>query len=328
MLYVLDFFLKTESNPFKMRKNSIQWLLLLHQLPAKSETARVRIWRALQNMGVVSVKNSVSAVPNTAAFRKDIIEIAGEIISIGGEAIVTEGSFLFGLEVSSLLQSYNSQLDTEFKALANEIRDAAKEISPSDLMKWDHKRTKFQSKYNILTKRLIAPVDGDDQCRNSLTAFEKKLKGGAEKSSKKVAVKPSPGSIWVTRKNPHVDRLASAWLIKRFIDTKAEFRFVDMEKYSWDKKHIRFDVFNAEFGHVGDQCTFEVLVENFKLRKPAIRALAEVIHDLDIQDQKFDRRETEGIRMALEGVIRGYSNDEERLQNAMNLLDSLLLSLK
>src|SRR5436305_2032950 len=135
------------SNLTKKRSKSTTWLLLLYQIPAKSETARVRIWRALQKMGGVSVKNSVSATPDTEDFRRNIIDIAEEIISIGGEAIVTEGNFLFGLDENSLLQSYNGQLDVEFKNLAKEIRETTRGISQklisNELMKWEHKRTKF-----------------------------------------------------------------------------------------------------------------------------------------------------------------------------------------
>jgi hypothetical protein len=316
----------------KSKSRSSKWLLLLYQIPTKSETERVRIWRALQKLGAVSVKNSVTAVPDTSFFKNAILEVATDITSIGGEAILTEGNFIFGLDENSLLQTYSSQLDVEYKNLAKEIREASKEVSSnltsSDLMKWEHKRTRFQSKLNALVERSISSVDGEDQCNHSLTAFEKKLSGITDKAGKKDFVRPPVGSVWVTRKDPHVDRLASAWLIKRFIDPKAEIRFVDMDKYSWDKSHVRFDVFNAEFGHVGEQCTFEVLIARFKIKRPAVRVLAEIVHDLDIQDQKYDRRETEGIRMALDGVIRGYRNDEERLQSAMSLLDSLTLSLK
>jgi hypothetical protein len=316
----------------RTRNESKKWLLMLYQIPAKSETDRVRIWRALQKIGAVAVKNSVSAVPDSLLFRKLIIEIASEIVDIGGEAIVTEGDFIFGLSENSLLQSYNAQLDADFKSLANEIRETTKEVSrkltANELMKWEHKRTKFQSKIKTLTERMVSHLGGEDQCQSAFLAFEKKLLGSTDTGSKKSFEKPPAGSTWVTRRNPYVDRLASAWLIKKFIDPKAKILFVDMDTYIHKKGHLRFDVFNGEFGHVGDQCTFEVLVEKFKIRNTAVRALAEVIHDLDIQDQKYDRRETEGIRMALEGVIRSHKDDDQRLQHAMDLLDSLLLSLK
>jgi hypothetical protein len=283
-------------------------------------------------MGAVTVKNSVSAVPDKPLFKKSIIDVANEVISSGGEAIVTEGEFIFGLSTDSLTQSYNAQIDAEYKALAQEIQSTTQSVpskpSPSELMRWEHKRTKFHSRMNDLEQRLISAVDGKDICQNKLRTFEKKLKGSVANKVSSGKLKAPKGAIWVTRKNLHVDRLASAWLIKKHIDPKAQFLFVDMDHYKHKPEHLRFDVFNGEYTHVDDRCTFEVLVQTFNIRSPSIRALAEVIHDLDIEDHKFDRKETEGIRMALDGVIRAYRNDEERLQMAMNLFDSLLLSLK
>lgn len=317
----------------KLKENEQKWLLLLHQMPAKSETERVRIWRAQQKLGAISVKNSVSALPDTEHFRKSLIDLADQIISCGGDAIVTEGRFIFGLKSESLLQTYNLQMETEFKSLAKEIQSTLKaaptNASESELMRWEHKRTKFISQLNDLSLRGISASDGEDQCRVGLKEFERKLKAPHKKAQdqqKKLVVPKN--AVWVTRKDPYIDRLASAWLIRRHIQKEAEILFVDIDKYVHKQHHFRFDVFNGEFTHIGDQCTFEVLVEHFKIRLPAIRALAEVVHDLDIKDGKFDRPETPGIRMALEGIIHGYKNDEKRLEAAMNLFDSLVLSLK
>ncbi len=317
----------------KTKINDTKWLLLLYQMPAKSESERVRIWRAQQKMGAISVKNSVSALPDTEFFRKSIIDLADQIESCGGEAIVTKGHFLFGLKPESLAQSYNLQMDTQFKKLAKEIQETVKSIastpSASELMRWDHKRTKFASQLNDLSQRAITTADGEDQCRKFLVEFDKKLKSPQQKSleSAKKFVVPK-NAVWVTRKDPYIDRLASAWLIKRHIDKNAEILFVDIDKYTHKPQHVRFDVFNGEFAHVGDLCTFENLVQHFKIKSSAINALAQVVHDLDIQDGKFDRAETPGIRMALEGIIHGYKDDHERLEAAMSLLDSLVLSLK
>lgn len=311
-----------------------KWLLLLYQIPAKSDSERVRIWRGLQKMGAVQVKNSVAAVPNISFFRRVLVETAKDIDAKGGEAFITEGTFLFGLSNESLRQTYAMQLSAEFKSLAQEIREQQKgatgKVSANELMKWDHKKTKFNGRMKELAERSIGSVDGEEQCLNSLRDFENKLKGISLKSivPKSKTKIPSSGAVWVTRKNLYIDRLASAWLIKRYIDPKAQFHFVDMDKYNYKPEHIRFDVFEGEYGHVGDKCTFEVLVESFKLKNKSINTLAEVIHDLDIDDQKFDRREAVGIRMALEGVVRAYKDDSERLQMAMNLFDSLILSLK
>lgn len=307
-----------------------QWLLLLYQIPAKSDSARVKIWRTLQKIGAVAVKNSVAAVPDISGLREKVINIADEVVSIGGEAIVTEGSFIFGLSEDSLVQSYNAQLEMSYRTLAQEIQETTKEIpsnaSANELMRWDHKRTKFQSLIKELNERSIGKIKGQEPCEENLSAFERKLKGHESKSKIKTA-KVHVGSTWVTRKNLHIDRMASAWLIKRYIDPKAHFLFVDIDKYKHKPEHIRFDVFNGEYGHIGDQCTFETLISEFKIKEPSVTILAQIIHDLDIDDKKFSRKETEGIRMALEGIVRAYKSDEDRLQMASSLLDGLILSL-
>lgn len=318
----------------KKQKENKPWILLLYQLPTKAETERVRFWRALQKLGSVSIKNSVSAFPDLPLFQKTVLELAAQIQESGGDAIVTQGNFLFGLKPESLAQTYNAQLDVEYKILAQEIRKAVKDIprnpTANELMRWEHKRTKFTSQFNALSARSLAPLDGIIQCQDSLSEFEKKLKPSkiSKQASRAISQKPPTGGTWVTRKDPHVDRLASAWLIKRRIDPEAKFLFVDINKYKKQPGHLRYDVYDGEFSHIGDLCTFEVLARHFKLKSSDVRILAEVIHDLDIGDQKYNRPETEGIRMALEGIARAYKDDHERSDAAMNLLDSLVLSFR
>src|SRR5207342_2478419 len=94
------------------------------------------------------------------------------------------------------------------------------------------------------------------------------------------------GRVWVTRQGVHIDRIACAWLIRRFIDEQARFKFVLPRNYVPEQNELRFDMFDAEFTHEGDNCSFEVLVERFSIREPGIRALAEIIHDIDLKDSK------------------------------------------
>ena len=107
---------------------------------------------------------------------------------------------------------------------------------------------------------------------------------------------------WVTRQGVYVDRIASAWLIRRFIDPQARFKFVSGKGYRPQAGELRFDMFEAEFTHEGDKCTFEVLLERGALKDPALRAIAEIIHDIDLKDDKFGRTEVAGIRTLVEGI--------------------------
>src|SRR4029077_2099701 len=130
-------------------------------------------------------------------------------------------------------------------------------------------------------------------------------------------------ATWVTRTGVHVDRIASAWLIRRFIDPEARLKCVAPKGYAPKSGELRFDMFDAEFTHVGDRCTFEVLVERMDLRDPALVALGEIIHDLDLRDDKFGREETAGVRSTIDGICTVARDDEQRIAAAGPMLDGL-----
>ncbi len=134
------------------------------------------------------------------------------------------------------------------------------------------------------------------------------------------------GRTWVTRRGVFVDRIASAWLVKRFIDAEARFKFVAPEGYTPAKGEIRFDMFEAEYTHEGDRCTFETLVRRFRLRDPALRTIGEIVHDIDCKDMKFGRAESPGVERLLAGIARKYAVDATRLQRGAAVFDNLYQS--
>ncbi len=115
--------------------------------------------------------------------------------------------------------------------------------------------------------------------------------------------------VWVTRRNIFIDRIASGWLIRRFVNPDAVFRFVDPDSHSPGPDEIRFDMFNAEFTHEGDQCTFETMIRRLGLKEPGLEALAEVVHDIDLKDAKYGRPEADGLFALLSGLAAVEPND-------------------
>ncbi len=132
--------------------------------------------------------------------------------------------------------------------------------------------------------------------------------------------------IWVTRPGVKVDRMASAWFIRRFVDPKARFRFVD-EKTPRRERELRFDMVGGDFTHEQDRCTFETLVRRVGLPDKGVRAIAEIVHDLDLKDGKYARPETAGVRMMLEGLMARTDGDDERIERALMMFDDLHQSL-
>jgi hypothetical protein len=136
-----------------------------------------------------------------------------------------------------------------------------------------------------------------------------------------------PGSTWVTRQGIKVDRMASAWLIRRFIDQKAAFKFVAPRGYRPEPGELRFDMYEGEFGHESGRCTFETLVSRFALSAPGLSALGQIVHDIDCKDDRYGRAETAGVAALIGGVTTLYAEDEERLERGLLLFDQLLARL-
>jgi hypothetical protein len=131
------------------------------------------------------------------------------------------------------------------------------------------------------------------------------------------------GATWVTRTDVHVDRIASAWLIRRFIDPEARFKFVAAKGYCPAAGELRFDMFDAEYTHEGEACTFETLTKRFGLRVPALRIMGEIVHDIDYKEPKFGRPETAGVEGIIRGIAQHYEEDTARLSQGALVFEGL-----
>jgi hypothetical protein len=135
------------------------------------------------------------------------------------------------------------------------------------------------------------------------------------------------GKVWVTRKSIFVDRIATAWLVRRFVDPRARFRFVAGSRAPARPGEIRFDMAEAEITHAGGRCTFEVLLDRLGLAEPALRRLAEMVHDIDLKDDKYGHPETAGLKRLLEGVAAAEPRDSRRLDQGLAVFDGLFRGL-
>jgi hypothetical protein len=132
--------------------------------------------------------------------------------------------------------------------------------------------------------------------------------------------------LWITRPRPGIDRVSSAWLIRRFIDPKAGFIFAAEPDTHPDA--IPFDMFCPQgFGHRGEDCTFETLRKQFSIRDSPVKRIAEIIHDADLGDEKFGRVEGQGLDRVLNGWAKQDLPDDELLQRGMDLIEGLYESL-
>jgi hypothetical protein len=299
----------------------------MHQLPPKPVGLRVKVWRRLQQQGAIAIKNSVYALPLSDGAREDFQWLAREITESGGEATVCAAELVEGLTDAQVQALFNAARDAQYAELTNDARElaAAGDRRKSDEA-WPLEVTKLRKRLDEIAAIDFLGAPGRMAAEALVVRLERRL---AERSAQPSgASTPSRthlprDALWITRRGIHVDRMASAWLIRRFIDSAARFRFVDARSYRHQPGEVRFDMFEAEFTHEGDLCTFEVLLSRFGLTDPALRAIGEMVHDIDLKDAKFARPETSGFERVIAGIALGHAQDEDRLARASALLDDL-----
>jgi hypothetical protein len=311
-----------------------RWLLLIHQIPPKPDYFRVKIWRRLQRVGAVAIKNSVYVLPKSDQTLEDFQWIVREIVEGGGDASLCEAGFVEGLSDGQIEALFRAARDADYASIADEARGLGKKHRPRRSDEEDT-RSKLETEAARLRKRLaeVTAIDffdslGRQTAEGLVSSLETELRPntGADRKEPTKGLAEYRKRVWVTRKGIHVDRMASAWLIRRFIDPDAKFKFVPARGYRPEKREIRFDMFDAEFTHEGDHCTFEVLIAHLVRNVGALRPIAEIIHDIDLKDSKFERAEAAGIDALITGICTHYKDDDERLQRGSAIFDDLFES--
>lgn len=299
------------------------WLVFLPQPPGGADYARVKLWRRLQPLGAVGLRAGVYVLPNTPEAREDLEWLAQEVTGTGGSAVLCEASFLAGVTDDELRARFRERAEFVYQDIATRARaslgSAHAHATARRLRRQldaEVRRLDFGAAHRADAERALAELEASGRSAKAETATPEAV----------VIPRPRAGT-WVTREEVFVDRIASAWLIRRFIDPRARFKFVPGPRYAPRPGEIRFDMFQAEYTHRGEWCTFETLLHEFRLTNPALHAIAEIVHDIDLKDARYERPETEGIHMLLQGLVRAHSDDTRRLKAGAQIFDSLFAQL-
>ena len=287
-------------------------MLLIHQLPPKPTNLRVRVWRQLQKLGAVAIKNSVYALPANDKTHEDFQWLKQEIETAGGEAAVFQANSIEGTTDQEIIAAFQRTRDEEFSTIAAEL-------------------DKLHAELERIINNDFFGAPARTAALNSYTQCEKVVRA-TQTPTPHPRAKVRTGTLdkakfqkqrWMTRRNIHIDRLASAWLIKQFIDKKPRFYFVrDNQRV---EGAIPFDMFGAEFGHQGEDCTFETLINRFGLSDNlALVELGQIIHDIDLKDDKFHRLEAAGLNAIIDGLSLTLRDDRKLLQQSTVIFDGLL----
>ena len=308
----------------KVRTQSkVAWLLLTFTLPTKQASQRVEIWRKLQRYGSVPLGNSGYLLPNNSVNEERFQWLATAIRKYKGDASIVHVQSIDNISTPQLEARFAEARAREYQELIRQLQEFSTLPPPKQAVgRLSRLRSRFQEIVEVdffaspLQKRVAELLARADAARV------------ATRTPVFAAIRPRDykGRMWVTRPRPGVDRSASAWLIRRFIDANARFAFAPEDQVP--REGVPFDMFHERgFGHRGDDCTFETLQKQFKIRDRRASVISEIIHDADLADGKFGRKEGYGIDEVLKGWARQGLSDQALLDRGMQLMEGLYHSL-
>lgn len=287
------------------------WYLFIYQIPPKPLYLRAKIRQRLVKLGAVALKKSAYVVPAKKELLEPLRGVAKETIDGGGEAYICEARFVEEDVERDLLRRASEEREADYRALMADVRKA-RASRRDDVVR--RLRGRFDE---------IKAVDfaGAPAAREAAEAIEdlETHAGRTPRTTKRQSA--LTGKTWVTRRNVGVDRMATAWLVRRFIDPKARFRFVENAATPRKPNEIRFDIPGGDYTHEGNLCTFEVVLAVAALRDKALRAIADIVHDIDLGGKR--RKESAGIGKMIDGIAATEGDDNARLERGFALFDQL-----
>lgn len=317
----------------------MKWLFLVHQVQTPNSRERVKIWRLTRKVGAILYRNSAYVLPHSKERLEDFQWLCQEIRDSQGEASVFVAESPDEIENQSLKAAFNRARETEYKELSVDVEKIVERIRrlkgekrlSESLLKSLQKEVSFlEQSWSEIERIDFFGVPLMKKVKSMISRANKELKlsgtaAGAASAPGRHRRELFQGKRWATRERIHIDRLCSAWLIRRFIDPKAKFVFAPESSIPHDV--IPFDVFGSEFSHHGEDCTFETLLHSFRIKDKALTSLAQIVHDIDMKDNKFSRPEATGLDMVVRALSDSLKNDHKTLDVGSIILDALYVRL-
>jgi hypothetical protein len=312
-----------------------RWLLFIHQFPSRPSHLRVSTWRRLQQLGAIPLKQAVYVLPETPEAREDLEWLKTEAKNAGGEATILIGQNLDSWADDALVEEFRRARQGAYDELARDVEASVQRASGARRSRGA--RAPAVGRLLDIYRARLATIDRVDffgsAGRDRVLMFMRQLEQRGAKPSISAPLTTSgevsdvQARLWVTRPRPGVDRMASAWLIRRFIDREARFGFA-LDRQLVPADAIPFDMFGVEFSHQGEGCTFETLCSVFKLAEPALARIAAIVHDLDLKDARYGAPECTTVGTMIEGLQLACQDDDVLLAQGMTLFESLYRSFQ
>lgn len=306
----------------------MKWIALAYSLPAKSpSTQRVSLWRRLRRLGAVAPVGGVYLLPAHPECVEAFQWLAQEICQGDGEAFACITEQFHGMSEQQLVEFFNSNRDKGYAEITAQLGALEATLGTATLqetLSCKEALHKLRHHYTEIVRIDFFHAPLRTQVEAQLTRLEQALSPEEQSVSNKPLRTTSDyiGKKWVTRPRPHVDRLACAWLIRRYIDPQATIRYANEPA----SNEVAFDMSTGEFGHHGNLCTFEMMLHTFQLAEPALQKLAEIVHEIDLRDGRTIHPETDGIDTILEGWLLTDTTDPELERQGIALFEGLYAS--
>jgi hypothetical protein len=304
-------------------RETTAWLLLTFTLPTKRASQRVEIWRKLQRYGAVPLGNSGYLLPTGPSNEERFQWLATAIRKYGGDASVVHITSIDNISTPQLISRFSEARTRDYQELVGELQTfSSLTAQKQGVARLSRLKNRFQEIVEVdffnsaLQRRVAELLEQADRSRTAAPLVP----------TEKIRPEDYKGRTWVTRPRPGVDRCASAWLIRTFIDSRARFAFAAGDELP--ARSVPFDMFHeGGFGHRGDDCSFETLEKQFHIRDPRVALIGQIIHDADLLDEKFGRNEGYGVDEVLKGWARQGLADNKLLKRGMALIEGLYYAL-
>jgi hypothetical protein len=307
-----------------------EWFVLIHQLPPRPLYLRAKVRRRLAKVGALAVKNSVYVLPARDECLEDFQWIAQEAVAGGGEASICRAEFIEGLSAEALVDRFKADVAARYgpvkEALGRTLRQIRKAGGAGAA---SSRMLRLRKQAQEIRQTDFFGSSAGREVNTMMTAIDRARTGSSRRrktDAGRRSLQDLVGRVWVTRRDPRIDRLATAWLVRRFIDPAARFRFVGPAGGDVRPNELSFDMTGADFTHDGDRCTFETVVARLGLDDAGLRQIGEIVHDIDLKDAKFGRPDAPGVHQLVQGLVGTHPDSAARIAAGLTLFDALYTS--
>jgi len=304
------------------------WLLFLYTLPAKKSAGRVSLWRKLRKIGAYALKTSAYVLPDEPAHFERFQWLAKQVRDADGDATLARVKSIEGLSSEELARRFNEARAEGYTQVAEALGEVLKTRGKKLTTEAVEAVTKLRRQFQELREIDYFGCPAAHDVERLLARAEERIQpvvAPVAGSSAVLKTKTYAGRKWLTRPAPEIDRVGSAWLIRRFIDPHAEFVFAREAREHPDA--VPYDMTDGEFTHHGEDCTFETLLKRFAIADGAAVKIGQMIHDADLEDDKFQRSECSGLDLVFKGWARQGLADAEILEKGFACFDALHAAL-